>query len=215
MGSKKKSMNRPLDPKAADRTLIYIPIIHTRADMGALSDSVQQAILQKVGKRGLSRKMNLIDKMWTKIEHVMDSLPLPYERVRLYQDGLPICGRELEIVTELAKAGSRNHHILLRLVEKGATIMGTESSELLVEEYDLLKQMFETSAIIAPPEDEPGRKTLRNSLLKKRDRFIAARINCTLNSGETGVLFLGMLHSLRQGLEKDIRVIYPVFQPIM
>ena len=202
-----------LNSEADARILIYIPIIHTQADMGALSDQVRQAILHKLGKRGWNRKMNLIDTIWTKIEHVIESLPFPYEKVRLYQDGLPICGREIEIVTELAKAGSRNHQLLLRLVGKGAMIMGTESSELLVEEYDLVKQILTAKDILKADERESYHNTLRNCLLKRRDQFIADRINSTLQSGETGVLFLGMLHSLNNRLEKDIRVIYPIYQP--
>jgi hypothetical protein len=48
---------------------------------------------------------------------------------------------------------------------------------------------------------------LSEELLKKRDRFIARRINSTLRPGETGILFLGMLHSLAALLDEDIRVI--------
>jgi hypothetical protein len=47
-------------------------------------------------------------------------------------------------------------------------------------------------------------------LLKKRDRYIAGRINTTLGKGETGILFLGMFHSLQGLLDRNIRVIYPV-----
>jgi len=47
-------------------------------------------------------------------------------------------------------------------------------------------------------------------LLDRRNRFIAYRINTTLCTGETGILFLGMLHSLENLLNKDINVIYPV-----
>ena len=47
-------------------------------------------------------------------------------------------------------------------------------------------------------------------MLKKRDRYIAGRINSTLGKGETGILFLGMLHSLKDLLDRDIHVICPV-----
>ena len=33
-----------------------------------------------------------------------------------------MCGRELDIVKELAEAGSRNHGLVLELVRAGATI---------------------------------------------------------------------------------------------
>ena len=74
----------------------------------------------------------MVDRLWTQIEQTLEGMAIFYERVRVYQDGLPVCGHELEIVSELAKAGSRNHQLLLELKEKGATTMGSESSELLV-----------------------------------------------------------------------------------
>ncbi len=205
-------MNKVTSSKVPARTLIYIPIIHTEADMGTLGESLRRAMLQKLDKRGWNRKVNLIDKMWTEIEQVIDSLAFSYKRVRLYQDGLPVCGREAEIVTELAKTGSRNHQLLLRLIEKGATIMGTESSELLVEEYKLIKQLLAAGDSLETPKVKITQKALED-LLKRRDQYISDRINRTLCVGKTGILFLGMLHSLENQLNKDIRVIYPINRP--
>jgi hypothetical protein len=198
------------DPESGGRTLIYIPIIHTQADMGALSESIQRLKVKRLGRKGWERTVNLVDKLWARIEQAIESLVLPYERVRLYQDGLPICGREVAIVAELAEAGSRNHRLLLRLREKGATIMGTESSELLVEEYQLVKEVFASGKPKVATRGEARQKALRDSLLKRRDQYIARRINDTLLAGETGLIFLGMLHSVRSWLDKDIRVVYPI-----
>jgi hypothetical protein len=201
------------DPGSDERTLIYIPIIHTQADMGALSESIERLKVRRLGRKGWERNLNLVDKLWARIEQAIESLVLPYERLRLYQDGLPVCGREVEIVAELAKAGSRNHQLLLRLREKGARIMGTESSDLLVEEYQLVKQDFASKPEVAR-RGEARRKALRDSLLKRRDQYIARRINDTLLEGETGLIFLGMLHSVGPWLDKDIRVVYPIHQPL-
>jgi hypothetical protein len=202
------------DPESGKRTLIYIPIIHTQADMGALSESIQRLKLKRLGRKGWERNVNLVDQLWGQIEQAIESLTLPYERVRLYQDGLPVCGREVEIVTELAKAGSRNHRLLLRLKEKGATVMGTESSELLVEEYQLVKEVFAPGKPEAVSREGAGRRALRDSLLRRRDQYIAQQVSSTLRIGETGMIFLGMLHSLAPWLDKDIRVIYPFHQPL-
>jgi hypothetical protein len=198
--------NRP----AGRRTLILIPIIHTQADMGALSEPIQRMKVAKLGKKSLERNFELVNRLWTQIEQTLEGMAIPYEQLRVYQDGLPVCGRELEIVSELAKAGSRNHQLQLKLMEKGATIMGTESSELLVEEYQLLQQAFS-----APPSKVPARGTswgtnLQDSLLKRRDQYIGARINTTLQNGEIGLLFLGMLHSVESWLARDIRVVRPI-----
>jgi len=191
------------------RTLIYFPIVHTQADMGALQESVAQATLEKAGRAGLARKTAAIDKIWTEIEAAIDALALSFDRVRLYQDGLPVCGREAEIVTELAQAGSRNHQLLLRLMAQGAVLMGTESGDLLVQEYQLARQSLTTrpprAAGVAAP-----RRALSEALLQRRDQFMAQRIHETLKSGETGILFLGMLHSLERYLNPDVKVIYPL-----
>lgn len=194
------------------RTLFYFPIIHTQADMGALRESVVRDTLEKMGRIGFGRKMAAIERFWTEVEGAIETLALSFEGVRLYQDGLPVCGREAEIVTELARKGNRNHQLLLRLKGRGATIMGTESPDLLVQEYQMAKQ-----SLGARPPRAAGvaaqRRALTDDLLQRRDRFIAQRINETLKPGETGILFLGMLHSLEGYLHQDIKVIYPLHRP--
>ena len=196
------------------RTLIYIPIIHTQADMGNLGESVRRETLMKLGKQSLKRKLDLINNVWAEIEKVIDRLELPYETVRLYQDGLPVCGREIEIVTELAKSGSLNHQLLIRLMERGAKLMGTESSEFLLEEYGLIKEMVSAGAVFEKGPTRARRKAVADAVLGKRDQYVADCINKTLQSGETGILFLGALHSLKNRLDTDIRVIYPVNRPL-
>jgi len=196
-----------------DRRLIHIPILHTDADMGKLSGPVRRAALQKLGIRGIKKKTDLIDKTWTVIEKTIEGLDLSFETVRLYQDGLPVCGREPVIVSELSTSGSRNHRLLMRLMDKGAVIMGTESPELLMEEYELAKNTLATGGNLKSMKIDAHRKPLSDSLLKRRDQFIADRINVTLCPGETGILFLGMLHSLGHLLDDQIKVIYPITGP--
>jgi hypothetical protein len=186
------------------RTLYHFPIIHTSVDMGALSETIRRSELKEMGQTAWKRKMAVIDRMWTDIEGFIGELRLPIEKIRLYQDGLPVCGREVDIVRELADGGSRNHRLLLRLAEKGAVVMGTESPELLVEEYELAKKLLEGGD---SPRDGAVPKGLSERVLDRRDRFIAGRINGTLRPGETGMLFLGMLHTVEKLLDGDIRVI--------
>jgi hypothetical protein len=87
--------------------------------------------------------------------------------------------------------------------------MGTESSDLLVQEYRLASQSF----IGRQPRAagiQAQRRALSQTLLAQRDQFIARRINETLKPGETGILFVGMLHSLERYLDRDIKVLYPL-----
>ncbi|MBI4027963.1 MAG: hypothetical protein HY360_23465 [Verrucomicrobia bacterium] len=191
---------------ARERMLIHIPIIHTEVDMGSLSESVKRIAIQKLGRGKWRRRTRQIEQMWRSIERTLEKLPMPCEKVRLYQDGLPVCESEIKIVRELAEKGSRNHQLLLRLMEKGATLMGTESAELLLQEYQLATQLYAPAVPRATVKIESRDQAIRQSLLQERDRYIAERINHTLRPGETGILFLGILHSVDGRLDRDIRV---------
>lgn len=196
---------------AGIRRLTHIPVIHTAAEMGRLGPWIKEITIRKLGGKGWTRNVRLIDEIWTQIERAVKHWPLPYERMRLYQDGLPVCGHELQIVTDLARQGSRNHQLLLRLVERGALLMGTEAPELLVQEYRLIKQILDTDGSLATQRMAEQAKTQSAALLEQRDRAIAERINCTLQPGETSLLFLGMLHSVEAWLAYDIEITHPVF----
>lgn len=181
------------------RTLYHFPIIHTQVDMGGLAEKVRRSTIQQLGQEVWRRNLRIVDKIWSRIERFLDELQLSFGKVRLYQDGLPVCGREADIVRDLALQGSRNYRLLLRLMGKGATIMGTESPEFLVEEYRQARRALAGEA--------GAGEIAQKELLQKRDRFIARRINDTLLADEAGILFLGMLHTLDGLLDEDIRVI--------
>lgn len=193
-----------------ERRLIHVPIIHTETDMGELGGSVRETALQKMGVRSWKRKVQRTEELWNRIEETLEQLDLAYECVRLYQDGLPVCGREGDIVRDLAESGSRNHRLLLRLMEKGAALMGTESPDLLLQEYREVKHMMTAKNCRKRAREDLHYQQGGKALLKKRDAFIARRINETLNPGETGILFLGMLHDLAPGLQEDIQVLDPL-----
>jgi hypothetical protein len=185
---------------------MYIPIIHTQADMGDLGASLQRIKTNNFGRRRFIQSAELVDRMWQEIEQTVERLPIGADTTRVYQDGLPVCAHEERIISELAEAGSRNYKLLLDMESRGAMLMGTENPELLVEEYQL--------AVTGLNSGGAGGKRQRElrsaALLEKRDRFIAARINSTLQPGETGILFLGMLHAVQPYLDSDIEIEYPV-----
>lgn len=196
------------------RTLIYIPIIHTQADMGALGEAIRRLSIEKLGQQEWERNVEAIGQLWAVIRAAIEEWDLPYPRVRLYQDGLPNCGREVEIVADLAGAGSPNHQLLLDLMERGATLMGTEAPELLLEEYQLIQQVLRARDLGDAEQVESRQQALSQSLLARRDRYIAEHINQTLGEKEVGVLFLGMLHCLEGQLDGDIEVSHPILRPV-
>lgn len=181
--------------------------------MGGLARSIQRLVVQKLGSQAWQSDIDLIGRMWAYIRGTVESWNILWEKVRLYQDSLPLCGRETQIVQALAEAGSPNHQLLLSLMKRGATLEGTESPQLLVEEYRL-------ACLILGARDpqDAARIHARHAaqsrrLLARRDRYIVGRINQSLRAGETGILFLGMLHSVAPRLAKDIRVSYPILRP--
>lgn len=196
------------------RELIYFPIIHTPKDMGGFGDSIREAAEKILEKQSIRKKDHLVNQIWTAIEQVIDELNLPFEKVRLYQDALPVCGHEMEIVTDLANAGGRNHRLLLQLIRKGAVLMGTESGDLLMEEYRMISQMVSGHHSGKGVETPDAHQKAAEVLLKKRDQFIAERINSTLCPSETGIIFLGMLHDLGGMVDNDIKIVYPITKPL-
>lgn len=181
------------------RRLIYVPIIHTQIDMGSLSAQMEQEYVKRFGQERWLEHKQAVEKMWTAIEKSLQQLQIPIQKV--YQDGLPLCGREIELTTELAKKGSRNHQILLSLVQKGAELVGTEDPKLLKEEYEAIAR--EVKGERAKPEEYKRGVVER---LERRDSFIVQRINETLKPGETGLIFIGMLHKVNTRLPKDVQV---------
>jgi hypothetical protein len=176
------------------RRVVVIPIIHTSADLGSLADAVRTHYTQKYGAEFWRHRERFIAALWEDIRGRIAALDLDYEKVRIYQDGLPACGFELQILRELAGAGSPNHQLVLDLIGRGAALIGTEDPQLLIREYQLQRRQMSA----AEPDQRqplPAPRELAD-LLEARDCFIAQRIAGTLQEGEVGLLFLGAAHPL-------------------
>jgi hypothetical protein len=177
------------------RKLLVIRIVHTPMDMGSMKDGLE--------RDGISR----IERFWGEVEVEVDRLGLEFDRVRVYQDGLPCAGELGErIVRETAEKGSKNYQIVKKLIDRGARIEATESPELLRREYGYIKAMLE-----AKTEDERTKAATeydraKYRLMEDRDAFIAQAIGSTLKDGETGLLFIGASHNVVPKLAKDIEV---------
>ncbi len=190
------------------RNLIYIPIIHTETDMGSVSEEVKREYLSKYGKNKWLKHLDLISNLWDTIRKRLFKMLLDYSKARLYQDGLPVCGKELVIVKELAEMGSTNHVLLMELIDRGATLMGTEDPGLLLQEHKMIKEIVGGRGKNGGKEKLEEYRKHSNDLLVKRDDFIAKRIVETLQDGETGILFIGAMHKVDKRLPRGIRVVY-------
>ena len=183
------------------RTIILVPIIHTEKDMGSLLESVKQEYVRQHGVQKWFDHLKSIDEVWTGIEQMITLLELPYSLVRLYQDGLPLCGKEIDIIRDVAAQGSKNHQLLLKIFEQGARLMGTEDPLLLLQEYQFHQRELRDGSHGHEKQREENRR-----LLLARDRFISERINATLLDGEIGLLFLGLAHDVEALFKADTLV---------
>jgi hypothetical protein len=191
------------------RGLKYIPIIHTGVEMGSMYEILKAEHIKRYGTQKWEEHNRIIEDFWKGIRKKVFNLNLDYQKTRLYQDGLPVCGKELEIVQELVKMGSRNHQILIELIQLGAKLEGTEDPKLLLEEYTYLKN---ASADLDIPKKKRRYQRLAQSILQKRDSYIGQRIDKTLMEGETGLLFIGITHRVNEKLPKDIDIDYVIYR---
>ncbi len=175
------------------RRLIYVPVMHSDIEMGSAAAWYREAFITRHGEAKWAERDRQYARIWDEVAQAIDGLNLDFRRVRLYQDSLPVCGHEALIVRDLAAQGSRNHQLLEALMARGAEVMGTESADLLIEEYRLMQ-------------NGGGGGPQGESLLERRDRFIAQRIDGTLGADETALLFIGALHRVDTYLPPDIRV---------
>ena len=102
--------------------MIYVPIVHTAADMGSQAEALEREHVRRHGRGEWARTRRLIDEVWEGLRTRLLALNLDFRRVRIYQDGLPVCGRELDIVREVAQGGSRNYALILELLDRGAVV---------------------------------------------------------------------------------------------
>ena len=176
------------------KRVIVIPVIHNLADLGSLAESVRAHYIEHFGPAVWQQRERAVEKLWNDIRQAIEALHLDYRQVRIYQDGLPVCGKEEHIVHELAGAGSLNHQLVLELMGKGAVLVGTEDPQLLIREYQLQR-----SRMGAPARNDTAPASLPDEaadVLAARDLFIAQRIAATLQDSETGLLFLGAAHRI-------------------
>ena len=183
------------------KRVIVIPIIHNAADLGSLAESVRAHYVQRFGLSVWDERQRAVRDLWQGIRRAIDALHLDFRRVRIYQDGLPVCGKEEPILQELAEAGSLNHQFVRELMGRGAVLVGTEDPQLLIREYQLQRRRLGPEAHEATPSSLGGQEARATAdeaadILAARDRFMAERIAATLQDNETGLLFLGAAHRL-------------------
>jgi len=210
------------------RKLLIIPIVHNAADLGRLEHRLEQIKRATMPRERIEASRKQVARFWEELRVAIESWQLDFSKVVVFQDALPLApathvGLEIKIVKELAAVGSANHQLLEWLHEHGASILGTESPELLVAEYSLVRKQLGLADNLSLDQETPS--TLETTaeaaetaaqladLLNRRDQFIAARIDTTLEQDQTGIILIGMLHRVEKWLPDDIELDFPIGQP--
>ena len=167
------------------RRLIHVPIVHAADDFGALAGFMRDEYGRTYGRQKWQEHVRAIHDRWRQIQERVMQLDLEWGRVRVYQDGLPVCGKEREIVRKMVQDGQVNHQIVWELIQKGATVEGTEDPELLRREYGYILEIVQAKDLDQRDRMIEAYNTAGDELLSERDRFIAQRIGRTLKEGET------------------------------
>lgn len=188
------------------RNLIFVPIIHTSADLGSLANDVTKRGITDLGKDLWETHRKTVDGFWDAISDYFNSIDV--SGMKIYQDGMVANGEVGQKIVEAGvKAGSKNYELVLRFIQQGAILVKTEDFKLVKEERDRLLTITQTKFIIKKLLAFIKYKIIKNRLLNKRDKFIAKRIDETLNQGEMGIIFIGAYHNIKKRLPGDIQII--------
>lgn len=189
------------------RTLIYIPIIHSEADMGSMAAELTQKAIDEFGREFWKTHVDTVNKYWEIISQYCDTIGLGGKAVKIYQDGMVADGKiAIKIMEDSMKAGSKNYEIISRLVKRGAIIVRTEDISMVKKELEMIKSIPSSGALIMKLIRIIRFKISRSKLLNQRDEYIVGRIAATLGPNETGIIFLGAYHNILDKLPKDIIV---------
>lgn len=187
------------------KKLLYVPIIHMEADLGSVAPGIEQRSMDIFGEQKWKKHKETVSQFWDSLARYCQGLEAT--NIKLYQDGMLADG-ELgrRIVEAGAKAGSKNHQILLQLIERGAELVRTEEASLLKQEYEYLIKLAQSKSLLHKGMAYLQYRMHKARLTEEREKSIAQRINETLGEGETGLLFLGAYHNVMPLLAKDIEV---------
>jgi len=187
------------------RKLLYVPIIHTEADLGSAASWIDRRSASICGDKRWARHKATVSEFWQRVADYLNHIEAT--NLRIYQDGLLASGDlGRKIVEEAARRGSKNYEIVLDLMKRGAEIRTTEDAALLKQEYEHISRLTQAKSSAHGTLAYKQYESYKDRLTDERDRFVASTINETLGEGEIGILFMGAYHDVISHLALDIVV---------
>jgi hypothetical protein len=180
-------------------------MIHSPAELGSLGKSVMNAHAEVLGDDRLKTFLESIEGYWDEVTARIISAGFYSSKsssLHIFMDGLP--NADEDIVRKVAEdlIASKTipaYRIVARLRKYGATVYGTENTELLLEEYRYYKGLSEGKV---------GDAEASRVRLAGRDVAIALRIQEVMASdSDIGILFIGRAHDVVGKLPDEFTVV--------
>lgn len=189
------------------KTLIYVPVIHTEADMGSVAKHLYHQKITATAEKKRQKHIETVNGYWNAIETFFNDFQIPKNGVKIFQDGMFADGKmALTILEEGIKSGSKNSLIVQNLIHRGATLIKTEDFKLVKAEYDQIQSVLQAKNNFQRYVRLIKYKLLKSIFLKRRDESIASAIVGNLKTGETGILFIGAWHNIIKKLPPDVEI---------
>lgn len=186
-----------------NRILYYVPVVHGVADLGSLGPIIEKRRREACSWDHWERHRGVVEGFWTGIAAFFRAMDA--QGLKIYQDGMMTDGDlGLRIVREGAASGSRNHQVVLDLVERGAVLQKTEDIGLLKQEYQRALKLAQRQSPWENIAASLGVKALGDEILEKRDQYMAEILASSLKEGERGTLFVGAFHDVLKHLAPSI-----------
>jgi hypothetical protein len=155
------------------RTLFYVPVIHTSADLGSLARDVGKSGIAGLGGEAGKEHVETVAGFWDAIAYYIDSIDV--SGYKIYQDGMVAEGEVGEkIVEEGIEAGSKNYELVSRLLKRGAILVKTEDFKLVKEERDRLLAITQAKSITRKLIAFTRYKLVKNRLLNTRETVVSS-----------------------------------------
>ena len=173
----------PVEEFKKGRKLYFIPLVYR-------------------GEEAPEEYLEKFNKYWKQVEEQITELELKLGKVnRIYHELIPV-GDEAgsEAIKELSE---QSHKITKDCLEKGAQLEAVEESDLLTEFMDWSKCL-----IVGLQNQKVFTKVYESytEVSKKRNEYIANKIDKTLKTDEIGLLFIRENHRVQ--FPSDIQVFY-------
>ncbi len=142
------------------------------------------------------------NRYWAQVEKQITELELKLGKAkRIYHELVPAGGEDgNQVIKELS---DKSHKVIQTCLEKGAQLEAIEDSDLLTEFMDWSR------CLMMGLQNQKVFTRIYESYLeagKKRNEFIAGKINETLKADEIGILFMRDNHQVQ--FPSDIQVFY-------